>query len=80
MIQQPVAGQRTFIASEGFQREERLLNAANRKDRPMSEETKPEANPEELKKEELEGVSGGAVDSFIWFETHPTEPPAGEKP
>jgi hypothetical protein len=61
MIQQPVALSRTRAASEVFQREERRLSAAEQKeeDRSMSEQTKPEANPEELKKEELEGVSGG---------------------
>lgn len=50
----------------------------------MSEQTKPEAVSEEqtkkpqpdseLKDAELEKVSGGAVDSFMYFQSYPTTP------
>jgi len=42
----------------------------------MSRQTKPEATPEEMTKEQLEGVSGGAIESFMPFDvpTQPTEP------
>jgi hypothetical protein len=33
----------------------------------MSEKTKTEANPEELTKKQLEGVSGGAFDTYMQF-------------
>jgi bacteriocin-like protein len=35
---------------------------------------------EELSKEDLEKVQGGAVDAFLYFEREPTPPPPPPKP
>jgi hypothetical protein len=48
----------------------------------MSEQTKPEATPQEMTKEQLEGVSGGAIDAFMALEvpTQPTKPVVIDNP
>jgi len=41
----------------------------------MSEKTKPEATPEELTKEQLDGVAGGLTNATICSVIQPPKPP-----